>query len=382
MRIVHVALLHPPWDVRIFEKEARELAAAGHEVHLLAAGTTDEVRDGVQLHCIGSDRKTTNIRSRLWLAIHRGWRALRSALALRPDVVHLHEVQAIPAGLVIKLLGVRVVYDVHEEAFWEKLSNCRNLGIFRLGYIFAGIAALLEVLAKLSFDGFVAATPHIGHQFPRRRTAVVQNFPRRGGRQHSGPLATGPDRENICLFAGNLFATRGAREMIEAVAGLPAEFRAQLVIAGRFVPPSLEVQLSRIDGWRNVTYKGWLTRARLDDLWKRARLAFVLFQPSPEHRNAYPNKLFEAMAAGVPVVASDFPLWRSIIEPAGCGVLVDPADPTAITAAVRELLQHPLEAAQMGAAGAEAVRQRYNWENEAVKLLEFYQQFTITGERS
>jgi glycosyltransferase involved in cell wall biosynthesis len=385
MRIVHVALLHSPLDVRIFEKEARELASVGYDVHVIAPGAPDENRDDVRFHGIDSSGECVGILSRVWLAMQRGWRALRSVVALRPDVVHLHEVQAIPVGLALKLLGARIVYDVHEEAFWEKLSNCRILGAPRLGYVFGAIAALLEVLAKLSFDGFVAATPHIGRQFPRRQTTVVQNFPRSdetpNDRVAGGSLAD-HDRENVCLFAGNLFATRGAREMVEAVAQLPAALNSRLVIAGRFVPASLKRELEQLDGWCNITCEGWLSRRRLNELWSHARVALVLFHPSPEHLNAYPNKLFEAMAAGVPVVASDFPLWRKIVESAQCGLLVDPLDPTAIADAVRDLLEHPAKAAKMGAAGAEAVRRQYNWNNESVKLLKFYEQFTGGRERS
>jgi glycosyltransferase involved in cell wall biosynthesis len=378
MRVLHVALFHDPHDVRIFEKEARELAAAGYEVHLLAPGApgaADATCDGVRFQALGRRTTPGGISHRLWLAVSRAWQALRQALALRPDVVHLHEVPLIPVGLVLKLVGIRIVYDIHEEAFCEKAANARLLGYPKLGWLFGAAAALLEALAKLCFDRFVAATPYIGRNFPRRRTVVVQNFPRLrdvGNTTASESNRNDDVHENVVVYVGNVFARRGAVEMVQAVGHLPSSLQARLVIAGRFVPASLESQLQSLDGWSRVETTGWLDREQLRDVWRRARVALVMFHPLPEHQRAYPNKLFEAMAAGVPLVASDFPLWRRIVEDAECGLLVDPMQPVAIAKAIEFLLANPVEAERMGQAGRAAVRDTYHWEREATKLLDMY----------
>lgn len=397
MRVVHGALFHDPHDVRIFEKEARELAAAGYEVHLLAPGAANETRDGVRFHSLGRRTTPGGIRHRLWLAAGRAWQSLRLAFALRPDVVHLHEVPLIPVGLVLKLVGIRIVYDIHEEAFREKVANARLLGYPQLGWLFGAAAALLEVLAKLCFDFFVAATPHIGKNFPRRRTMVVQNFPRLGEIESAlasepGASAAGlcveesgdsrpPLVDNVIVYVGNVFARRGAVEMVRAIGGLPSSLQAKLVIAGRFVPAALQSQLQSLDGWQCVETTGWLDRDQLRDVWRKARVALVLFHPLPEHRRAFPNKLFEAMAAGVPLIASDFPLWRRIVQEAECGLLVDPLRPAAIAAAIEFLLANPAEAKRMGQAGRAAVRDSYHWEREAVKLLDLYRGLSPCGGR-
>jgi glycosyltransferase involved in cell wall biosynthesis len=78
------------------------------------------------------------------------------------------------------------------------------------------------------------------------------------------------------------------------------------------------------------------------------------------------------MAAGLPVLASDFPLWRALIEEARCGLTVDPLDPRTIAAAIVTLLDDPEAAEAMGARGRRAVEATYNWSTERTKLLELY----------
>jgi glycosyltransferase involved in cell wall biosynthesis len=121
-----------------------------------------------------------------------------------------------------------------------------------------------------------------------------------------------------------------------------------------------------------VQYLGVLDRPSVANLLSRVRLGLLVLQPEPNFVNARPIKLFEYMAAGIPVIASDFPLWSQIIGEAGCGLLVDPHDPQAIARAMEYLLSHDAEAEAMGRRGRKAACELYNWDTQERVLLKFY----------
>lgn len=121
-----------------------------------------------------------------------------------------------------------------------------------------------------------------------------------------------------------------------------------------------------------VKFIGRITRCEVNALYGSARAGIVLYQPAENHYKAQPIKLFEFMAAGLPVVASNFPLWESIIEHAGCGICVDPTNASQVKDACLYLLDHPRDAQQMGNNGRLAVLNQYNWDVEEEKLLHLY----------
>jgi glycosyltransferase involved in cell wall biosynthesis len=85
-----------------------------------------------------------------------------------------------------------------------------------------------------------------------------------------------------------------------------------------------------------------------------------------------PNKLFDYMLVGLPVIASNFPLYREVVEPDRCGLIVDPSKPEEIARAMEYLIDHPDEAREMGERGRKAVLEKYNWDKESERLLQIY----------
>jgi glycosyltransferase involved in cell wall biosynthesis len=107
-------------------------------------------------------------------------------------------------------------------------------------------------------------------------------------------------------------------------------------------------------------------------LVSKCHAGLALLANTPNYHDSFPTKMFEYMALGVPVVVSDFPLYRQVVEQARCGICVDPDDVRGIADAIRWLILHPAEAFEMGQRGRSAVFSRYNWTHEGEKLLGFY----------
>lgn len=121
-----------------------------------------------------------------------------------------------------------------------------------------------------------------------------------------------------------------------------------------------------------VRFIGRISRAEVNDLYGSARAGIVIYQPAENHYEAQPVKMFEYMAAGLPVIASNFPFWKKIVEDTKCGICVNPQDAQEVRAACEKLLSDPKAAQEMGKNGRQAVLACYSWESEEKKLMDLY----------
>lgn len=365
-RIVHLTTVHPRADIRILVKEARTLAKeTDHEVVLVVAdGKGDAVDEsGVRIVDIGA---TVGGRAgRLATA----WRATGALRRLRPDVVHFHDPELIPVGILAKLRGARVVYDVHEDFPRAVMGRAWIPSPARK--VVALVIRAGEAVAARVCDRVAAATPVIAERFPSGRTVLVQNFPILDELRPSEPPLSFVERPPHFTYLGTLSVERGAAVAVQAIERLNRP-DARLVLAGTFSPASLENELQDLPGWGRTEFRGLLDRSQVASLLTSTRAGLVTFHPLPNHVDAQPNKMFEYMSAGLPVIASDFPLWRRIVSGEGCGLLVDPLDPTSIAEALQWILAHPEEAEEMGRRGQAAVCSRYRWAEEGSRMLEMY----------
>lgn len=371
-KIVHLSSLHPALDVRIFHKECRTLAQAGFDVHLVIHDPPVRERDGVRFHAI--PRATGSKWAQAWQRLAHTYRI---AKALEADLYHFHDPELVPVGVLLRAQGARVVYDVHEDAPVETLTQMKARPVD--ARILSTIYTVYEAVARLTLSGFVIAWPGIEERFPADRRTILSNYPVlsefAGLDAAPPPPAEGPPR---LFYAGGISRVRGLFEMLDALALLPADVPARMDLLGKFQPAALLEEARRHPGWARVDYQGWCERDELVARMAVARVGLVLFHPERDHLIAEPNKLFEYMAAGRPVVASDFPHYRRIVEEAGCGLLVDPLDPEAIARAVRWMLDHPDEAREMGEKGRRLIREKYHWEAEGRRLVAFYAQLGVT----
>jgi glycosyltransferase involved in cell wall biosynthesis len=370
MRATHISLVHTPLDNRIFEKECRDLARAGYDVHLLAGGAPEGRVDGVSLHSIDPDPSRPRAR-RQW---RRLLRAARLAFKLRPSLYHLHDPHLIPLGLLLKLRGETVVYDVHED--YPAHARCKLFAHPARGRLKALMWMLLESLARRRFDGFVCASPTLAEKFSATSTVVMHNFPRRREfaravvEPESRPYG---ERPNTLVCTGYIREYRCFWEIAQALELLPAELDCRLRMFGAFSPPGLFERARGLEAWGRMELIPWQRHSVVVRELFSAKVGMCLLHRLPNHGEpTRSNKLFEFMAAGLPVIASDMPGWRELVSGLGCGLVVDPRDPQAIANAIEQLLADPVEAEAMGMRGQAAVREKYNWEREAPRLLSLY----------
>lgn len=365
LKIVHLSSAHYAADPRIFHKECKSLAKAGHDVTLVAWYEADAVIGGVKIRALGSPKN----RLRRWT--HTVWRLYREVARLQADVYHFHDPELIPVGVWLSLHGKRVIYDAHEY-LPHTFSYKYYIPAFArtaLGWL----AGRIENLAVRRLAGVVAATPGIAKKFYSHNpnTVVVSNFPSLDELAGASSVPWS-ERLPLVVYVGNITRERGFHEAIKAMSFIRPELQARLALAGPITPGLREEVLALPGSERTDLLGPIIDRCEVAALLGRARVGVVLLHPTPSFFNGMPTKLFEYMSAGVPVVASDFPLWREIVEGCGCGLLVDPLDIMGIAHAIEYLLTHPEEAQQMGARGRVACESRYNWSTEEQQLLAFY----------
>jgi glycosyltransferase involved in cell wall biosynthesis len=122
----------------------------------------------------------------------------------------------------------------------------------------------------------------------------------------------------------------------------------------------------------SVDFRGYTVSKEAHPLVAKTHIGLAVVARTPNNVGSLLTKLFEYMALGMPLITSDFPLYKELIEGIGCGLCVAPEKPQELADAIEYLLSHPEEAAEMGRRGREAVRANYNWNTEAKKLLEVY----------
>lgn len=365
-----LAPVHPYDDIRVFRKEAKSLARAGYRVQLIARAEAALDEDGVEVLPLRYARRWQRFPLQPWLL----WRVLRTGAS----IVHLHNPDTLLIGLALKLLGRRVVYDTHE--------NYRLLLLDK-----EWLPRLLRHPLALAVDGLERLGARVFDDVIVTQAAQVAHFGARTTLIENPPITTGPlvaeahrlaqaharqDFLRVC-YVGLIKEDRGLFQMVEALERLNHRHPARLWLIGRTASDDLIPRAQALPGWRYVDYLGFLpSQAAAYAYICAADACLATFLPWGDNERVNINKFFEAALFGKPVVASDFPVWRSYVSGIDCARFVDPRDPAAIADALAWIAEHPAEARALGANGQRFVQERYNWETESQKLLAIYERLS------
>jgi glycosyltransferase involved in cell wall biosynthesis len=366
-RVCHLSSAHRGLDIRICHKQCASLAAVGYDTHLVIVASNQEVAKakvlGVTVHVLQAPV------GRFSRMVRQSWRCFVVGRSLDADIYHFHDPELIPYGIWLALSGKKVIYDVHEDVPQDILTKDWIAPWIRKG-VSVAISAL-EYLGARYFFSIAAATPYIAQRFKKitPRSVDINNYPVLD--ELSSDTLDWSVKQNQICYIGGIGRIRGIAEITQAMGLVRSGVR--LNLCGQFSEPDMEQTCKAMPGWQRVNALGFLDRMGVRDVLGRSVAGLVTLHPVINYLDALPVKMFEYMAAGIPVVASDFPLWREIIAGNDCGLLVDPLDPATIAQAIDYLVTHPEEAQRMGANGRKAVIERYNWANEQQKLFTFYE---------
>lgn len=368
MKIVHLTTVHPADDVRIYKKEVLALQTAGLDVTLVAPDSDAE--KALQAPYVPLMRR----KGRLNRMVNGPLEAYRKVKNTGAEVVHCHDPELMPLALLFKLLGKKVIFDVHED-YAEQILTKKYLPVY-MRRPTAFFIQILERLCMPRFDLLITVVEPIRDKLIRynKNTIIIRNYPKLSEfDKFFSETASESPQKKFAVYAGGLTEIRAAREMVKA-----SEWaKVPLVLVGKVQDKTLQPLFQNLKNNPQCRYFPHKPFSEVLELFKEALCGLVLFLDTPNNRNGMPNKLFEYMAAGLPVVASHFPVWRQIIEGNQCGLCVNPADPQAIAEAINYYADHPEVARQHGENGRRAVLEKYNWESEARILVEAYKKLLM-----
>ena len=351
---------HRAFDSRIFLKEARSLAKAGFDVSIVVPHDKDEQRDGVKIISVKRHPKGwKKLVTSPWLVYRRAMQCPRDA------IYHLHDSELLWVGVLMKLRGRKLLYDAHEDTPLQITYQHWIPPILRKPYGWFYYA--LEKLCGKWFDAIIVAEPVTAKYFPPAKTTLIRNFPIVA--QFQEPTHAYTSRSKKIVYAGLLSRPRGTVEMAAAAKIAKPGNDFTMIFAGDFSPASLRDEI--VPNYP-IEYIPWMDFPQLVQLMMDSRAGMIVPHPIERYNTNYPIKVFEYMVSAMPVIASKHGESARFVQEAQSGIVVEPLDPNEIADAIRWILDHPDEAAEMGKRGRQLILSKYNWEQESITLLDIY----------
>ena len=369
--ILIVTSIHSDFDFRIW-KQATSLAKLGLEVNLLAPWKIEDccVIEGVNIHIF--QRATRRI-NRYWLI---PLRILKKLLKILPNaqIVHFHDIDLLPLMSIISFFKP-VVYDVHENYPNDMLVRDWIPKTLRLPlyYIVRWVQWFLSKIIK----NIVLVVPSQEKDFwsSNFRKLIIWNYASKNLSKFR--LNDYNTRDQIILNHGGQYLENGTLLMVEIMKRLINRYpNVQLLMTDKFASKDFrDLVVKNIETnqlWRNIKLVPLVPYMELPTLLNKARIGLSPLTRAERSILAMPNKIFEFMAFGIPVVTSDLPYQTQIILEQNCGLLGQPEKIDTFVCQISKLLDDKTFAKKLGLNGVKAFEEKYNWEAQNIKLLNYY----------
>jgi glycosyltransferase involved in cell wall biosynthesis len=346
-------------DSLIFQRQGRSMVEMGYRVSYVVCDLLpDETVDGIELISCNFKPK-----SRLERMRKTGKLLLQKALALNADIYQISEPELIGVGLKLKKAGKSVLYQMREYSSADLRHKAYMNRFLRVPASWA-----LEAFMKHGFrrfDAIFSVTPElvevVKSKWKIAHSYLLTNFPRVDAR-FSLSFKEYLERGDVMVYFGTIYSTSRQETMFAALEKMP---EVQYLVAG-ILGVDAEY-ITELPYWNRVEFINGFRRERLPEILARASISNVLRDDSV---SGTPNgslgvlKIFESMEAGLPILCSDVPVNKGILDDYPCGLAVDANDPEAVYKALRYLVDNKEKAYEMGQEGRRAVVEKYNWENQ------------------
>lgn len=363
MKICHVTSIHNTKDGRIYYAECRTLKDYGYEVHIIGRGDSFEI-DGIQIHGYGDYPKTLKFRMTKLKGI-----LLEKCKEVDADIYHLHDPELLQLVNPLVKMGKKVIFDSHED--YQKTIVAKEWIPKPLRGIVSFLYTRYEESVCRKLSGYIACYHWTKDRVEKwcPNISLVFNYP---SKQLIDPKRT-YNPQGYIAYAGGISAQWLHQNIINALEKCNG---VRYRIAGVIDDPYGE-GLKKLDGWKTVDFLGRVDHTKVyEEVYANAIAGMATLDYIPQclgHKGNLSNtKLFEYMMYGLPVICTDFELWKKVIDEYQCGLCVDPHDTQAISNAINWLVSHPKEAEAMGQNGIRAVEEKYNWETTSQGLIDVY----------
>ena len=361
-KICHLTSVHQRYDTRIFLKECQSLVNVGYEVTLIVAdGKGNETKNNIRIFDVG---KSSNRFERFIITT---WKVYKKALQIDAKIYHFHDPELITIGLLLRLKGKRVIYDVHENSPMQLLSK-PYIPTYLLRKIISWILSILQSIAIKMFDGIIVAGENILENCTHK--IVLNNYPIINFINYSHETV----KDNYIVYLGGITKIRGIEVIAQSFQKIKnnKKYNIKLKLIGKFDSKNLKDCI--IEKYGDViNFLDWKSQ---DEAYKEAKKSIagiVTYLPVPNHMQLRSNKVFEYMECGIPIIYSNFPDWKEKLDKYKVGLSVNPKSINEIVSAIEYIINNPEIAQQMGENGRKAVEEKYNWNSEEKKLWELYE---------
>jgi glycosyltransferase involved in cell wall biosynthesis len=362
VKVCHFTSVHPWNDIRIFQKQCISLANNGFEVFLVAPDAPEGTHDKVK---VVSVKSTGSGRINRFLKLRK--QVFKKALEIDADIYHFHDPELLPYAVKLQKKGKKVIYDSHEDVPMQILSKpwIKPLLLRKLISFFYN---RYEKKNCQKLSGVVSVLDSITEKFPNDNRITIFNYPKIESQDGKIISTITLPEKFIIVYNGGLTSIRGIDNIVASMNFLSDDYK--LIIMGRWESDLFEKHCMGLPGWEKVEYLGLLDFNSCYSLLKKSDIGLVMFKGVPNNVNSLPNKAFEFISVSLPMIMSDFPLWKQ--EFGTYAHFVNPENPEELAKKISEIRNKYNEEKTRVQIESDKIMLSKTWLSQEKKLVEFY----------